>query len=228
MDNLFYSRDEEDEDVENVRKINLDDLYDRKKEKDLQKLQIFNRILNRVHEKIKMTSRQKLNNSFCWYVVPEVMLGYVNYDRVACISYMLAKLEENDFQVRYTHPNLIFISWGHYIPTYVRTEFKKKTGIAIDEHGNRKDENENAANNTTDGTDGGGGIRLITNSNNSENGNLDHALLNRNKSMTGTGSGQNANVIIKKEYKPITSYKPTGNLVYSNDFLKKIDERINK
>jgi hypothetical protein len=223
MDNLFYSRDEEDEDVENVRKINLDELYDRKKEKDLQKLQIFNRILNRVHEKIKMTSRQKLNSSFCWYVVPEVMLGYVNYDRVACISYMLAKLEENDFQVRYTHPNLIFISWGHYIPTYVRTEFKKKTGIAIDEHGNRKDEHENAS----DGTDGGGGIRLITNSSsNSDNGNLDHALLNRNKSMT-TGPGSNANVIIKKEYKPITSYKPTGNLVYSNDFLKKIDERIN-
>ena len=208
-----------------MRKINLDDLYDRKKEKDLQKLQIFNRILNRVHEKIKMTSRQKLNSSFCWYVVPEVMLGYVNYDRVACISYMLAKLEENDFQVRYTHPNLIFISWGHYIPTYVRTEFKKKTGIAIDEHGNRKDEHENA-NNTIDGTDGGGGIRLITNSsNNSDNGNLDHALLNRTKSMT---IGSNANVIIKKEYKPITSYKPTGNLVYSNDFLKKIDERINK
>lgn len=225
MDNLFYSRDEEDEDVENVRKINLDELYDRKKEKDLQKMQIFNRILNRIHEKIKMTSRQKINSSFCWYVVPELMLGYVNYDRVACISYVLAKLEENDFQVRYTHPNLIFISWGHYIPTYVRTEFKKKTGIAIDEHGNRKDENENT-NNTIDGTDGGGGIRLITNSSNhSDNGNLDHALLNRNKSMT---TGTNANVVIKKEYKPITSYKPTGNLVYSNDFLKKIDERINR
>lgn len=126
MDNLFYSRDEEDEDVENVRKINLDELYDKKKEKDLQKMQIFNRILNRIHEKIKTTSRQKLNNSFCWYVVPELMLGYVNYDRAMCISYVLAKLEENDFQVRYTHPNLIFISWGHYIPTYVRNEFRKK------------------------------------------------------------------------------------------------------
>lgn len=228
MDNLFYSRDEEDEDVENVRKINLDELYDKKKEKDLQKMQIFNRILNRIHEKIKTTSRQKLNNSFCWYVVPELMLGYVNYDRAMCISYVLAKLEENDFQVRYTHPNLIFISWGHYIPTYVRNEFKKKTGIAIDEHGNRKEVNADG----TDGTDGGGGIRLITNSSsasssassNADNGgNLDHALLNRNKVI----SGPNANVILKKEYKPITSYKPTGHLVYSNDFLKKIDERIN-
>lgn len=217
MDNLFYSREEEDEDVENVRKINLDELYDTKKEKDLQKMQVFNRILNRIHTKIKTTSRQKINSNFCWYVVPEVMLGIVNYDRIMCISYIIAKLEENDFQVRYTHPNLIFISWGHYIPTYVRTEFKKKTGISIDEHGNKKED----GNDNSEG--GGGGIRLITNSGEGDSsGNLDHTLLNRNK----TSSNANSN-IVKKEYKPINSYKPTGNLVYSNDFLKKIDERIN-
>jgi hypothetical protein len=217
MDNLFYSREEEDEDVENVRKINLDELYDTKKEKDLQKLQVFNRILNRIHTKIKMTSRQKINSNFCWYVVPEVMLGIVNYDRVMCISYIIAKLEENDFQVRYTHPNLIFISWGHYIPTYVRTEFKKKTGISIDEHGNKKeDSNDNSE-------EGGGGIRLITNSSGGDNANIDHTLLNRNKT---SGASANPN-LVKKEYKPINSYKPTGNLVYSNDFLKKIDDRMN-
>jgi hypothetical protein len=219
MDNLFYSREEEDEDVENVRKINLDELYDTKKEKDLQKMQVFNRILNRIHTKIKMTSRQKINSNFCWYVVPEVMLGVVNYDRVMCISYIVAKLEENDFQVRYTHPNLIFISWGHYIPTYVRTEFKKKTGISIDEHGNKKEEgNENSE------EGGGGGIRLITNSGGGENANIDHTLLNRNK--TSAASTTNPN-LVKKEYKPINSYKPTGNLVYSNDFLKKIEDRMN-
>ena len=216
MDNLFYSR-EEDDDVENVRKINLDELYDTKKEKDLQKMQVFNRILNRIHVKIKLTSRQKLNSNFCWYIVPEVMLGIVNYDRVMCISYVIAKLEENDFQVRYTHPNLILISWGHYIPSYVRTEFKKKTGISIDEHGNKKEEgNENSEE---------GGIRLITNSGGGggDNSNIDHTLLNRNKT-----SGANANPnLVKKEYKPINSYKPTGNLVYSNDFLKKIDDRMN-
>jgi len=220
MDNLFYSR-EEDEDVENVRKINLDELYDTKKEKDLQKMQVFNRILNRIHTKIKMTSRQKINSNFCWYVVPEVMLGVVNYDRVMCISYIVAKLEENDFQVRYTHPNLIFISWGHYIPTYVRTELKKKTGISIDEHGNKKEEGND---NSEEGGSGGGGIRLITNSGGGENANIDHTLLNRNK--TSAASSANPN-LVKKEYKPINSYKPTGNLVYSNDFLKKIEDRMN-
>jgi hypothetical protein len=220
MDNLFYSREEEDEDVENVRKINLDELYDTKKEKDLQKMQVFNRILNRIHTKIKMTSRQKINSNFCWYVVPEVMLGVVNYDRVMCISYIVAKLEENDFQVRYTHPNLIFISWGHYIPTYVRTEFKKKTGISIDEHGNKKEE----GNDNSEEGGSGGGIRLITNSGGGENANIDHTLLNRNK--TSAASSANPN-LVKKEYKPINSYKPTGNLVYSNDFLKKIEDRMN-
>jgi hypothetical protein len=219
MDNLFYSREEEDEDVENVRKINLDELYETKKEKDLQKMQVFNRILNRIHTKIKMTSRQKINSNFCWYVVPEVMLGIVNYDRVMCISYVIAKLEENDFQVRYTHPNLILISWGHYIPTYVRTEFKKKTGISIDEHGNKK---EDGNDNSEEGV-GGGGIRLITNSGGGDNANIDHTLLNRNKT---SGASANPN-LVKKEYKPINSYKPTGNLVYSNDFLKKIDEKMN-
>lgn len=219
MDNLFYSREEEDEDVENVRKINLDELYDTKKEKDLQKMQVFNRILNRIHVKIKLTSRQKLNSNFCWYIVPEVMLGIVNYDRVMCISYVIAKLEENDFQVRYTHPNLILISWGHYIPTYVRTEFKKKTGISIDEHGNKKEDG-------NDNDEEGGGIRLITNSGGGggdSNANIDHTLLNRNKTSS---SNTNPN-LVKKEYKPINSYKPTGNLVYSNDFLKKIDDRMN-
>ena len=222
MDNLFYSREEEDEDVENVRKINLDELYDTKKEKDLQKMQVFNRILNRIHAKIKMTSRQKINSNFCWYVVPEIMLGVVNYDRVMCISYIIAKLEENDFQIRYTHPNLVFISWGHYIPTYVRTEFKKKTGISIDEHGNKK---EDGSNDNNEGGGGGGGIRLITNSNSGggDNANIDHTLLNRNKTSAASANPN----LVKKEYKPINSYKPTGNLVYSNDFLKKIDERMN-
>ena len=97
---------------------------------------------------------------------------------------------------------------------------KKKTGISIDEHGNKK---EDGNDNSEEGGSGGGGIRLITNSGGGDNSNIDHTLLNRNKT-----SGANANPnLVKKEYKPINSYKPTGNLVYSNDFLKKIDDRMN-
>ena len=36
-----------------TEKINLDELYETKKQKDLNKLETYNRILNRIHNKIK-------------------------------------------------------------------------------------------------------------------------------------------------------------------------------
>jgi len=132
MDDLFkFSGDN----VENVEKINLDELYEKKQEQDKNKLFTYNKILTRIHEKIKLTSRQKCNQQFCWFVVPEIILGVANYDHAGCIAYLVDKLQENNFMVRYTHPNLLLISWIHYVPNYVRTEFKKKTGTAIDEYG---------------------------------------------------------------------------------------------
>ena len=40
-------------------KINLDDLYEKKRRYDLNKLDIFNKLLARVHNKIKITARLK-------------------------------------------------------------------------------------------------------------------------------------------------------------------------
>ena len=55
MDDLFkFSGDN----IENVEKINLDELYEKKKEQDKNKLFTYNKILARIHEKIKLTSRQ--------------------------------------------------------------------------------------------------------------------------------------------------------------------------
>ena len=62
-----------------------------------------------------------------------------------CLSYVMQKLKENGFVVKYTHPNLLFISWMHWVPTYVRNELKKKTGIIVDGYGN-KIENTDAKN----------------------------------------------------------------------------------
>ena len=132
MDDLFKFHSDN---VENVEKINLDELYEKKQEIDKNKLFTYNKILTRIHEKIKLTSRQKCDQHFCWFVVPEIILGVANYDHAGCIAYLVEKLQENKFMVRYTHPNLLLISWLHYVPNYVRTEFKKKTGTAIDEYG---------------------------------------------------------------------------------------------
>ena len=117
-------------------RIDLDELYDRKREYDESKLVTYNKILSRVHTKIKTTSRQSIHERCCWYIIPEIMIGITRYNVEECTSFLLTKLSDNGFQVKYTHPNLLFICWNHWIPDYVRKEMKKKTGIEIDGYGN--------------------------------------------------------------------------------------------
>jgi len=122
--------------------INLEELYEKKRQKDLNTLTLFNKILHRIHVKIKTISRKKFDEQCCWYLVPEIIIGVPRFDVAACIAYLMDKLKENGFNVRYFHPNLLFIVWNHYIPAYVREEIQKKTGMVVDEFGNKKEEPE--------------------------------------------------------------------------------------
>ena len=119
-----------------VEKLNLDDLYQRKLEVQENRIQVYKKILERIHSKIKLTSRQKDDNEFCWYLMPEVELGCPLYNKRECLDYVLEKLIDNGFFVKYYHPNLLSIYWGHYIPNHKRQEHKKKTGETIDGFGN--------------------------------------------------------------------------------------------
>lgn len=127
-------------------KINIDDLYENKRKSDLNELELFKKILNRVHVKIKTISRHSKNDKFCWYVVPEIIIGIPKYDQAACIAYLLDTLHSNGFRVKYIHPNTLFISWSHWIPSYVRNEIKKRTGITINEFGEKVEDNNNDEN----------------------------------------------------------------------------------
>ena len=130
-------------------KLNLDELYREKKMRQDNKVKTYNRILKRVHEKIKYVSRQRNSLCFCSYVVPEFLLGVPKYDSAACIAYIIEKLNDNGLAVKYTHPNLLMISWNHYIPPQQRQIYKKETGITIDGFGNvkqRKNDSKNDSN----------------------------------------------------------------------------------
>jgi len=174
-------------------KINIDELYEKKRQVDLGKLELFKKILNRIHVRIKTTAKHSIHEKFCWFVVPEVIIGVPKYDQAACIAYLMNALQENGFNVRYFHPNTLFICWEHWVPSYVRTEIKKKTGIAINEYGEKIEEEKND-NEEDEEQQVGGGIQQIKNS---------------------------------KKYTPINSYKPSGKLVYSEDLLNKIGNKIN-
>jgi len=178
-------------------KINIDELYEKKRQNDLNKLELFKKILNRIHVRIKTTSRNNIHEKFCWFVVPEVIIGVPKYDQAGCIAYLMDTLQTNGFQVRYFHPNTIFISWNHWVPSYVRSEIKKKTGIVVNEYGEKLQEE---INDEEDGFED-------TNSN--------------------FNQGQIQQIKNSKKYTPIQSYRPSGKLVYNEELLNKIENRIN-
>jgi hypothetical protein len=192
--------------LENVQdfsdKLNIDDLYEKKRQHDVHQLDLFNKILNRIHVRIKTTSKQKTDEQFCWFLVPEMIIGVPKYDQAACIAYVIDKLKTNGFNVRYIHPNTLFISWGHWVPTYVRTELKKQTGIVVNELGARVYEPNEETNRT----------KFMNNYD------LPNEVI------------QTPDKIMKlntKEYTPIKSYKPAGNLIYNDSMLNRIEEKIN-
>ena len=131
MSNIFTL-----ENVENFSDtLNIDELYEFKKSKDQNELNIYNKVLNRIHVRIRHSSK---NTQLCWYLIPEIILGVPNYNHANCTSFVMSRLENNGFQVRYIHPNLLMVSWAHFVPSYVRNELKRKTGVVIDEYGHQK------------------------------------------------------------------------------------------
>jgi hypothetical protein len=181
-------------------KINIDELYERKRQHDLNQLALYNKLLNRIHVRIKTTARQKIDEQFCWFVVPEIMIGVPKYDQGACIAYIMDKLKDNNFAVRYIHPNTLMISWKHFVPSYVRNELKKKTGIIVDENGNQlNDDNENDTNKNT----------------------LEEIVFKKKEPINNIKK-QN-----QTKYTPITSYKPQGSLVYNDDLINTLENKFN-
>jgi hypothetical protein len=130
MSFLFYN------DEEATTKINLDSLFEKKKNSDLKQLSMFNKILKRIQTRIETHSRQHKSNTFVWYNLPIMIFGELTYDLGQCAGYVISKLEENKLKVDFIHPNYLYISWDHWIPSYVRREYQKKTGVVLDEVGN--------------------------------------------------------------------------------------------
>jgi hypothetical protein len=134
------------------------------------------------------------------------------------------KLQENKFMVRYTHPNLLLISWLHYVPNYVRTEFKKKTGTAIDEYGRPilYDAEGNVIKyNDAAVADGRLHAHAHAHAHAPEDANT--LLYNAKHDSSAPNLSETQD---KKEYKSTDSYRPTGNLVYNQEYFQKLENRL--
>jgi hypothetical protein len=185
---------------ESVGRVDIDSLFEKKQQKDLKQLSIFNKILNRIHKRIRLTGSTKVKDKHVFFTVPEFIFGEPLYKQGDCIGYLVVQLEQNGFLVKYIHPNTLFICWENWVPSYVRNEIKKKTGKIINEKGeiigdkNIKNEEE-------------------------EDDDINARLMNTSKT-------NNQNKKNDKEYTPIDNYQPSGNFVYKKELFEKLEKKL--
>jgi len=195
MENIFSLKELDDF----SEKINIDELYEKKRLRNETELNIFNRLLARIHNKIKITSRQKIDEQYVFYTVPEIMIGLPKYNHANCVSYLIYKLQDNGFNVKYINPNVLFISWKHWVPKYVTKEIKKQTGTSYDSFGNIIDNKETEQNSKS----------------------LDDLIFNKTNKDKEQKQDKN------KDYKAINTYQPTGNIIYNSELFEKMQNKIN-
>ena len=95
----------------NTPMLNIDDLHQKDQEKTTRKFEVYQKILEKCHNKITLTSKHSKNMGFCFYNVPKYIFGIPLYDIKSCVMFLVSALVKNGFDVKYTHPNLLFISW---------------------------------------------------------------------------------------------------------------------
>lgn len=190
------------EDDDNVQKVNIDELYEKKQKRDQRQVSIFNKILNRINRRIITTSRMKREESYIWFQVPPYIFGEPIYDQTDCIAYVVTKLAENGFTIKYIDPGTLFISWDNWVPSYARQEIRKRTGYILDEKGNIIDRIE--PKDKSEEPDG---------------------VIGKEVPSNDPRTIQVANAKESRKYTPIAQYKPTGGLIYG-DALEKLEKRV--
>lgn len=99
--------------------LNPIELYDKRKSKDSARLKAYNKILEQIYHRIRTFS--KIQNAPCYllYTIPPFIIGLPKIDIVDCATYLIYQLRHAGYEVRYTAPNLIYISWQHHEKSYL-------------------------------------------------------------------------------------------------------------
>lgn len=98
--------------------LNPASLYKEEARRDATRIRIFNMVLTQIHNKIKAVARIPGNEKSLWYLVPEFLPGTPRFDIGEAIVYIVWNLRNTGYEVHYTHPNLLFITWKAYDERY--------------------------------------------------------------------------------------------------------------
>jgi hypothetical protein len=94
-----------------MSQLRINDLYNKKNEKNLKRLEIYDSVLVKCHERIKYNSN--FEKTYCFYQIPEFIIGVPLYNINEMRKYIINSLKTNGFNILYIDPNWLFISWAH-------------------------------------------------------------------------------------------------------------------
>jgi len=92
----------------NIEKLITDQFNNQQK-----KLDVYNKILKKVYNKIEIINKRKKTELL--YEIQNYIFGYPLYDNRTCIVFIISSLRKKGFFVKFNYPNILFISWKNLI-----------------------------------------------------------------------------------------------------------------
>ena len=87
-----------------MSQLNMKELYSTINEKTLKRMEIYDDVLKKCHLRIKYNST--LERTYCFYQIPEFIIGVPLYDVNEMKTYVIAEIGIN-----HNGPNWLFITW---------------------------------------------------------------------------------------------------------------------
>ena len=93
-------------------------LFEKRFRRDQARLRAYNQLLEQIHQRIYTTSQLTGNASYISYTIPPFIFGLPKIDLEDCVVYLVYMLRQSGYEVRFTYPNLLYISWKHHERNY--------------------------------------------------------------------------------------------------------------
>jgi len=101
-----------------VPQLRPTDLFEKRKQRDGAKLRSYNKILEQIYTRVRTSSREGAD-PWIVYTIPPFIIGLPKLDLEDCVVYLVYMLRQQAYEVRYTYPNLLYISWKHHERDYI-------------------------------------------------------------------------------------------------------------
>ena len=89
--------------------MDIRELHKYQIQKERKKIIIYDKVLSRCFHKIKIFAKN--SQTYCFFEVPNIILGLPYFNLDNCIHYIMQRLIDYNFKAIFINPNILFITW---------------------------------------------------------------------------------------------------------------------